>query len=82
MLLLLCDIMPVMPVVAAAVVYLLSGSALEDDTWEEAVDCNCEGRLDGLDCRDADFISNCNSSHLTFSNAACLRSELGLDKFD
>jgi hypothetical protein len=59
--------MPVKPL--AAVVYLLDGSYREV-LWEEAVDCSSEGRLEGLDLLDA-FSSNCNSSHLTFSNAAC-----------
>lgn len=81
MLLLLCDMMPVIPLVA--VVYLLAGSSRED-VWEVTVDCICEGRLDGL-VLTADFSSNCNSSHLTFSNAACFRSfnkSFGKLKFD
>lgn len=79
MLLLLCDMMPESPVLRlfcmsalAAVVYLLVWSSL-DDEWEVAVDCIWVGRFDGL-VFTVDFSSNCNSSHLTFSNAACSRS--------
>lgn len=68
-LLLLCDMMPASPL--AAVVYLLDWSSREG-VWEVAVDCNWLGRLDGLVFTDA-FSSNCNSSHLTVSNAACDR---------
>lgn len=72
MLLLWCDMMPGSPL--AAVVYLLDWSSLadEDDVWEVIVDCIWLGREDGLGR--TDFSSNCNSSHLTVSNAACSRS--------
>lgn len=64
--LLWCDMIPESPL--AAVVYLLEWSILD---VAGVLDVIWLGLLDGLGR--TDFSSNCNSSHLTVSNAACLR---------